>query len=251
MVFSQFKKFTIENTRGDAKENPDSLEMTMKKWSLLALIVSLVVVGMNFLMPAAQEAVEQPGIRFVAHGTTPAPVDYLSSTFTQDSSSTLEDLVSVFQNISDEPVTAIKVSWTIHGQSGRKMSATVTMDALPFGDEDFMGGEPFLPGSTIEVPGEATITMTAPIERIEVKLDFVETSGVRKPGIEWPNYGKVWPSRSESWRNMVGKRRLVATFRSFLVREADSKGPGRIEEILQMERDRRAKMAPHVSSSPQ
>lgn len=214
----------------------------MKKWILLALTVFFVLIGMNFLTPSTQEAVGKPSIRFVAHATTPAPVDYLSSTFAQDSRSTVRNLSSVFQNISDKPVTALQVKWTIHDQSGNKISVTEIRDALPFGDEDSIAGEPFLPGSTIELANHATIATPAAIERIDVNLDFVETPGERKPGIEWPAYGNVWPSQNRSWLSMNSKRNLVATFRSFLVLEVDSKGPGRIEEILQLERERRARM---------
>ena len=84
--------------------------MTMRNWS--ALTVSLMLVGLSFLTPSSQEAAERPEVHFVAHGTTPAPVEYVSTTFNQDSAATVTDLVSVFRNISDEPVTAIKVSWT-------------------------------------------------------------------------------------------------------------------------------------------
>jgi len=213
-----------------------------------ALTGCLVLIGLGFLIPSSQEAAERPEVHFVAHGMTPAPVEYVSTTFNQDSTSTLSDLVCVFRNISDEPVTAIKVSWTVHGRSGGKTSATVTTDTRPFGNEESMGGEPYLPGSTIEIPSEATLGMPAGIERIEVRLDFVETPGERSPGVEWwPNNSEVWPDRSESWRNMAAKRRRVAAFRSFLVREADSKGLGRIEEILQMERARLAGIVPVTS----
>jgi hypothetical protein len=217
--------------------------MSRRNW--LALTVSLVLVGMSFLTPSSPAAAERPEVHFLSHGTTPAPVEYVSTTFNQESTSTVSDLVSVFWNISEEPVTAIKVSWTVHGRSGGKMSATVTMDALPFGDEESMGGKPYLSGTSIEVPSEATLGMPDGIERIEVRLDFVETPSERNPGVEWwPNYAEVWPSRSESWRNMAANRRRVAAFRSFLVREADKKGLARIEEILQMVRERLSETVP-------
>lgn len=215
-----------------------------------ALTGCLVLIGMVFLTPSSPEAAEQPEVQFVSHGTTPAPVEYVTTTFSQDSTSTLTDLVSVFRNISDEPVTAIKVRWTVHGRSGGKTSATVTTDTRPFGNEESMGGESYLPGSTIEIPSEATLGMPAGIERIEVRLDFVETPGERSPGVEWwPNYSEVWPDRSESWRSMAAKRRRVAAFRSFLVREADKKGLGRIEEILQMERERLGRIVPMTAKA--
>ena len=219
--------------------------MRMRNWS--ALTVSLVLMGMVFLTPSSQEAAERPEIRFVAHGTTPAPVEYVSTTFTQESSSTVKDLVSVFRNISDDPVTAFQVTWTIHDHSGSKRRVTDTTDLQPFGDEDALVGKQFLPGSTIEVATHAVLKTPAAIERIDVRLDFVETAGERQPGIEWPAYGNVWPDRNQSWLVVNSRRAQVAMFRSFLVREADSKGLGRIEEILQMERERLARIVPMIA----
>lgn len=217
----------------------------MKQWIVLSLTVSLVVVGLNFLTPSAKEAFEKGSVHFVTHGSTPAPVEYLDSTFAQSSNFALTELISRFRNASDEPVTAIKVKWIIHDQSGTRRTATVTIDAMPFGDEPSMGGRPFEPGSIIEVRGEATIGLSAAIDHIEVGLDFVETRGQRQSGIEWPTYGEVWPNKlNESWQAMAEKRRLIATFRSFLVLEADKKGPGWAEEVLQMERDRRGRVVP-------
>ena len=214
-----------------------------------ALTVSVVLVGLSFLTPSSQEAAERPEIRFVAHGTTPAPLEYVSTTFHQDSTSTLSDLVSVFRNISDEPVTAFQVTWTIRDRSGHKRRVTDTTDLQPFGDEASLGGKQLLPGSTIEVATHAVLKTPAAIERIDVRLDFVETVGERKPGVEWPAYGNVWPDSNHSWLTLHSRRVQVATFRSFLVREADSKGLGRIEEILQMERERRDSIVPMTAKA--
>lgn len=206
----------------------------------------LVLIGLSVLTPSSQEAVERPEVHFVAHGTTPAPLEYVSTTFSQESTSTVSDLVSVFRNISDKPVTAFQVTWTIRDRSGNKRRVTDTTDTQPFGDEGSLIGKQFLPGSTIEVATHAVLKTPAAIERIEVKLDFVETVGERKPGVEWPAYGDVWPERNRSWQTLDSRRVRVATFRSFLVREADSKGLARIEEILQMERDRQARIVPRT-----
>ena len=214
-----------------------------------ALTVSLVLVGLSFLTPSSQEAAERPEVHFAAHGTTPAPLEYVSTTLTQESSSTVEDLVSVFRNISGEPVTAFQVTWTIHDLSGNKRRVSDTTDLQPFGDEDSLVGKRFLPGSTIEVATHAVLETPAAIERIEVKLDFVETAGERQPGVEWPAYGNVWPDRNQSWQTLQSRRAQVATFRSFLVREADSKGLGRVEEILQMERERLGRIVPMTAEA--
>ena len=216
----------------------------MNMRSSLALTGSLLLVGMIFLTPSSPEAAERPEVHFVVHGTTPAPLEYVSTTFHQDSSSTLSDLVSVFRNISDEPVTAFQVTWTIHDRSGSTTRVADTTDTRPFGDEDSLGGTQFLPGSTIEVATHAGLETTAAIERIDVRLDFVETVGERQPGVQWPAYGDVWPERNPSWQTLNSRRVQVATFRSFLVREADSKGLGRIEEILQLERERLGRIVP-------
>lgn len=215
-----------------------------------ALTGCLVLIGLVFLIPSSQEAAERPEVHFVAHGTTPAPIEYVSTTFGQDSPATLSDLVSVFRNVSDEPVTAFQLTWTIHDHSGNTRRVTDATDLQPFGDEDSMVGKQFLPGSTIEVATHAVLNTPAAIERIEVKLDFVETVAERQPGVEWPAYGKVWPERNQSWRTLNSRRVQVATFRSFLVREADSKGLGRIEEILQMERERLGRIVPMAAKSP-
>ena len=220
----------------------------MKKWILMALTVPVVLVGVRFLTSSAQEVVEQPSISFVAHGTTPAPVKYLSTTFGQESTSSVKDLISVFQNISDEPVTAFQVTWAIHDRSGNRRRVTDTIDLQPFGDEGSMGAKLLLPGSTIEVATHAVLELPAAIERIDVTLDFVETVGEREPGVEWPSYGKVWPDHNQSWLSMHRRRIQVATFRSFLVLEADKKGPGWAAEVLQTEKDRRARMVPYVGS---
>ena len=214
-----------------------------------ALTVSVVLVGLSFLTPSSQEAAERPEIRFVAHGTTPAPLEYVSTTFNQDGPSTLSDLVSVFRNISDEPVTAFQVAWTIRDHSGHKRRVADTTDLQPFGDEASLGGKQLLPGSTIEVATHAVLKTPSAIERIDVRLDFVETVGERKPGIEWPAYGNVWPESNQSWLTLHSRRVQVAAFRSFLVREADSKGLGRIEEILQMERERRDRVVPMTAKA--
>ena len=161
----------------------------------------------------------------------------------------MKDLISVFQNISDEPVTAFQVTWTIHDHAGYRRRVTDTTDLQPFGEESSMAAKLLLPGSTIEVATHAVLKTPAAIERIDVTVDFVETVGERKPGIEWPAYGKVWPDRNQSWLTMHSRRIQVATFRSFLVLEADKKGPGWAAEVLQMERHRRARMVPHVGSS--
>ncbi len=224
-----------------------TLGIIMRTRNRSALTVSLVLVGMAVLTPSLQEAAERPEVHFVAHGTTPAPVEYVTTTFSQDSTSTLTDLVSVFRNISDEPVTALQVTWTIHDRSRNTRRVTDTTDTQPFGDEGSLAGKQFLPGSTIEVATHAVLKTPAAIERIEVTLDFVETAGVRRPGVEWPAYGKVWPDHNQSWQTLHSRRVQVATFRSFLVREADSKGLGRIEEILQMERARLAGIVPVTS----
>ena len=221
----------------------------MRMKSSSALTVSLVLVGMSFLTPSSQEAAERPAVQFVAHGTTPAPLEYLSTTFTQESSSTVEDLISVFRNVSDEPVTAFQITWTIRDRSGYKRRVTDTTDLQPFGDEDSLGGKQLLPGSTIEVATHAVLKTPAAIERIDVRLDFVETVGERKPGVEWPAYGNVWPDSNQSWLTLHSRRIQVATFRSFLVKEADSKGLGRIEEILQMERERRDSIVPMTAKT--
>ncbi|MDE2963666.1 MAG: hypothetical protein OXU26_07120 [Acidobacteriota bacterium] len=218
------------------------MNMRTRNWS--ALTVSLVLVGTVFLTPSSQEAAERPEVHFVSHGTTPAPVEYVTTTFSQDSTSTLTDLVSVFRNISDEPVIALQVTWTIHDRSRNTRRVTDTTDTQPFGDEGSLAGKQFLPGSTIEVATHAVLKTPAAIERIEVTLDFVDTAGVRRPGVEWPAYGNVWPDRNPSWLTLHSRRVQVATFRSFLVREADSKGLGRIEEILQMERERMGRIVP-------
>ena len=211
------------------------------------MTVSLVLVGLSFLTPSSQEAAERPEVHFAAHGTTPAPIEYVSTSFSQDSTSTLSDLVSVFRNISDKPVTAFQVTWAIHDRSGNKRRVTDTTDTQPFGDEGSLGGKQFLPGRTIEVATHAVLKTPAAIERIDVRLDFVETVGERQPGVEWPGYGNVWPERNQSWQTLNSRRVQVATFRSFLVREADNKGLERIEEILQMERERLARIVPVTS----
>ncbi len=216
--------------------------MRTRIWSVST--VSLVLVGTVFLTPSSQEAAERPEVHFVAHGTTPAPVEYVSTTFNQDSTSTVSDLVSVFRNVSDEPVTAFQVTWTIRDHSGNTRRVTDTTDLQPFGDEDSLVGKQFLPGSTIEVATHAVLKTPAATKRIDVRLDFVETAVERQPGVEWPAYGKVWPDRNQSWLTLHSRRVQVATFRSFLVREADSKGPRRIEEILQMERERLGRIVP-------
>ncbi len=204
---------------------------------------------MSFLTPPAQEAVEQPSINFVAHPTTPAPLKYLSTTFTQESSSTVKDLISVFQNISDKLVTAFHITWAIHDRLGHRRRIMDTTDLQPFGDEGSMGAKLLSPGSTIEVATHAVLKTPAAIERIDVTVDFVETVGERKPGVEWPSYGEVWPDHNQFWLAMHSRRVQVATLRSFLVLEADKKGPGWVAETLQTERDRRARMVPHVGSS--
>lgn len=219
--------------------------MRMRSWS--ALTVSLAVVGMSFPTPSSPAAVDRPEVQFVAHGATPAPLEYVSTTFKQESTSTLSDLVSVFRNISDEPVTAFQVTWTIRDRSGNTRRITDTTDTRPFGDEDSLVGTQFLPGSTIESATHAGLETPAAIERIDVRLDFVETVEERQPGVQWPAYGNVWPERTQSWQTLNSRRVQVATFRSFLVREADSKGLGRIEEILQMERERLTGIVPVTS----
>ena len=221
--------------------------MRKRNWSALA--VSLVLVGMVFPAPSSQEAAERPEIHFLDHGTTPAPLEYVSTTFSQESTSTVSDLVSVFRNMSDTPVTAFQVTWTIHDRSGNTRRVTDTTDTQPFGDEGSLAGKQLLPGSTIEVATHAGLKTPAAIERIEVKLDFVETVGERQPGVEWPAYGNVWPERNPSWQTVNSRRVQVATFRSFLVREADSKGLGRIEEILQMERERLGRIVPMAAKA--
>ena len=218
--------------------------MRMRSWS--ALTVSLVVVGMSFPTPSLPAAAERPEVQFVAHGTTPAPLEYVSTTFSQDSTSTVSDLVSVFRNISDDPVTAFQVTWTIRDRSGNTRRVTDTTDTRPFGDEGSLAGKQLLPGRTIEVATHARLETSAAIERIDVGLDFVETVGERQPGVEWPAYGDVWPERNQSWQTLNSRRVQVATFRSFLVRESDSKGLERIEEILKMERDRQAGIVPRT-----
>ena len=212
-----------------------------------ALTVSVVLGGLSFLTPSLQEAAERPEVHFVAHGPTPAPLEYLSTTFSQDSTSTLSDLVSVFRNTSDEPVTAFQVTWTIRDRAGHKRRVTDTSDLQPFGDEASLGAKQLLPGSTFEVATHAVLKTPAAIERIEVRLDFVETVGERQSGIEWPAYGNVWPDRNQSWLTLHSRRVQVATFRSFLVREADSEGLGRIEKILQLERERLARIVPMIA----
>lgn len=216
--------------------------MRTRNWSVLT--VSLVLVGTVFLTPSSQKAAERPEVHFVAHGATPAPVEYVSTTFNQDSTSTVSDLVSVFRNVSDKPVTAFQVTWTIHDLSGNTRRVTDTTDTQPFGDEDSLVGEQLLPGSTFDAATHAVLKTPATIERIDVRLDFVETAGKRNRGVEWPAYGEVWPDRNQSWQSLNRRRVQVATFRTFLVREADSKGLGRIEEILQMERERLGRIVP-------
>lgn len=223
-------------------EPTPGVNMRTRNWS--ALTVSLVLVGTVFLTPSSQEAAERPEVHFVAHGTTPAPVEYVSTTFNQDSTSTVSDLVSVFRNVSDKPVTAFQVTWTIHDLSGNTRRVTDTTDTQPFGDEDSLVGEQLLPGSTFDAATHAVLRTPATIERIDVRLDFVETAGKRNRGVEWPAYGEVWPDRNQSWQSLNSRRVQIASFRAFLVREADSKGPGRIEEILQMERERLGRVVP-------
>ena len=67
-------------------EPTPGVNMRTRNWS--ALTVSLVLVGTVFLTPSSQEAAERPEVHFVSHGTTPAPVEYVSTTFSQDSTST-------------------------------------------------------------------------------------------------------------------------------------------------------------------
>ena len=67
-------------------EPTPGVNMRTRNWS--ALTVSLVLVGTVFLTPSSQEAAERPEVHFVSHGTTPAPVEYVSTTFSRDSTST-------------------------------------------------------------------------------------------------------------------------------------------------------------------
>ena len=89
---------------------------------------------------------------------------------------------------------------------------------------------------------EGEMNMTAPIRQIDVGLSFVETTGDRRPGIEWPSRGNVWPSHNESWLVVMQKRLSVANFSAFLLRESNEEELERIEEILRFERDRLARI---------
>ena len=218
-------------------------ENDMRNASPLIVAFFAVLVGVHFLTPTKPRANEKPIIKYIAPATQ-APVNHISTIFRQESPTSIRDLTSVFLNTSNEKVTAIRVYWTVHDESGGTMGASATVDALPFGDEPSLAPGSYLPGSRVEVKAEGEMNMRAPIRQIDVGLSFVETTGDRRPGIEWPAYGNVWPSRNESWLVLMQRRSGVAKFRTFLLKESHEKGLERIQEILQFEHDRIGRMIP-------
>ena len=218
----------------------------MKKTSLFIVAVVLVLVGVHFLTPTKPHANEKPIIKYIAPATQ-APVDHVTTVFSQESPTSVKDLTSVFLNTSNEKLTAIRVYWTVHDESGGTRRASATVDALPFGDEPSLAPGTYLPGSRVGVKNEGEMNLTAPIRQIDVGLSFVETTGDRRPGIEWPSRGNVWPSHNESWLVVMQRRLSVANFRAFLLRESNEKGLECIQEILRFERDRLARMIPQTT----
>jgi hypothetical protein len=87
----------------------------------------------------------------------------------------------------------------------------------------------YAPGSSFEVTGENTKLVTRqPITRIEVKIDFVETSD-----------GKVWPDKnSDSYQTVSNMRRGSLQYRRYLVSEFDRGGMNRLQEIIAKEKAR-------------
>ena len=85
------------------------------------------------------------------------------------------------------------------------------------------------------------------MKKTSLFISFVETTGDRRPGIEWPSRGNVWPSHNESWLVVMQRRLSVANFRAFLLRESNEKGLECIQEILRFERDRLARMIPQTT----
>lgn len=219
----------------------------MKKSALLVLVGIFVIAGASFLAPSErQNVIEEPSVEFVTDITTPtrAPLNHLSTTFALVSPTSVGEITSVFQNTSSKAVTAMEVHWAIHDRSGNTVYASSTIDSHAFGDEQEMGASPFLPSEVIEAVSPTKVVMPDVVERIDVVLAFVETPGERKPGVEWPAYGEVWPSPSEEWHMMLSRRSAVARFRSFLVRQNDLKGPEQVNEVFRLERERRSRIVP-------
>jgi hypothetical protein len=170
---------------------------------------------------------EQKTIIYIPNsGQLPSPVDHIASSYSPGSSdSEILGFKSVFQNTSDSPIIAIGVTWNVIDPSGHKMRDSITHDKAFLGE--VIGA--YAPGSSFEVTGENTKLVTRqPITRIEVKIDFVETSD-----------GKVWPDKnSDSYQTVSNMRRGSLQYRRYLVSEFDRGGMNRLQEIIAKEKAR-------------
>ena len=75
----------------------------MKKTSLFIVAVVLVLVGVHFLTPTKPHANENPIIKYIAPATK-APVDHVTTVFSQESPIRVKDLTSVFLNTSNRKI---------------------------------------------------------------------------------------------------------------------------------------------------
>jgi len=190
----------------------------MIKKTLCVLIVGLTShfqlyaqIAFNYVTPS------EPGV----------PVSYISTSLDEGSSNShIVGIITVFKNISDRPITAIGISCSLYDSSGHTYSNSTAADnTFPFGETKLA----YLPGALIELKIPGTIVPAAPVERVDVKVNFVEIGD------------KVWPDKSsEEFRDVFQMRRGWSQMRRYYIGEYQIGGIERIRALIEEDKSRLA-----------